>query len=199
MMIIVCFCSKDKKSQSVECMQVKIDVAELRLTELTAELLRMTNEVQLIKVLTTDFSLQMEQGCCLVWKLYLKYDMFLIYHFYWYRMKQRLPLLKIVHWRQLVRQLKKQKRIQEKSPLWQRFNILFDFCSRHLTSTVSSLLLTFIMKRYSVWKQMYTLTALRLYQIKVQELVGQLLTEKQKNDEHAFQMEQMRQQIAQHE
>lgn len=50
----------------MECMQVKIDVAELRLTELTAELLRMTNEVQLIKVLPTDFSLQMEKGCCLV-------------------------------------------------------------------------------------------------------------------------------------
>lgn len=46
---------------------------------------------------------------------------------------------------------------------------------------------------------MYTLTALRLYQSKVQELVGQFLTEKQKNDEHTFQMEQMRQQIAQHE
>lgn len=46
---------------------------------------------------------------------------------------------------------------------------------------------------------MYTLTALRLHQIKVQELVEQLLTEKQRNDEHTFQMEQMRQQIAQHE
>lgn len=46
---------------------------------------------------------------------------------------------------------------------------------------------------------MYSLTTLRLYQIKVQELVGQLLTEKQKNDEHTFQMEQMRKQIAQHE
>lgn len=73
--------------------------------------------------------------------------MFFIYYFYLYRMKQRLPLLKIVHWRQLVRQLKKQKRIQEKSLQWLRFNILFDFCSHHLTSTVSSLLLTFIMKR----------------------------------------------------
>lgn len=46
---------------------------------------------------------------------------------------------------------------------------------------------------------MYTVTTLRLYQIKVQELAGQLLTEKQKNDEHTFEMEQLRKQIAQHE
>lgn len=45
----------------MESMQVKIDVAEVRLTELTAELLRMTNEIQLVKVLPTDFSLQMEK------------------------------------------------------------------------------------------------------------------------------------------
>lgn len=44
-------CCQDKKSKCIESMKVKIDITEVRVEELTAELLRKTKEAQLFKVL----------------------------------------------------------------------------------------------------------------------------------------------------
>lgn len=44
-------CCQDKKSQCIESMKVKIDITEVRVEKLTAELLSKTKEAQLFKVL----------------------------------------------------------------------------------------------------------------------------------------------------
>lgn len=71
MIFFVCLNLKDEKCQSVEFMKVKIDVAEARLAELTAELLTMTEEAQFVKVLTTAAPIQIEKrklhNLCLIY------------------------------------------------------------------------------------------------------------------------------------
>lgn len=46
--------SKDIKSKSIESMKNKIDITEVRVEELTAELSRKTEEVQLFEVIQTN-------------------------------------------------------------------------------------------------------------------------------------------------
>lgn len=74
----------------MECMKVKIDVAEARVAELTAELLTMTEEAQSAKVLLTALSFQIEKkefhDLCLIGTI-----LFTCIFFLQYRLKQRLP------------------------------------------------------------------------------------------------------------
>lgn len=117
-------------------MKAKMDVAEAGLAELTAELLTMTEEVQFVKVLPTAASSQIETNrtihdLCLI-------DMTLFTCiFLQYRIKQRLPLLRTMHWRQLVKQLKKQSKNPEKSPQWQRFQFFNGNLQSHTNWFVS--------------------------------------------------------------
>lgn len=54
--------------------------------------------------------------------------------FPWYRKKQRMLLLKMIHWKRLLKLLKRKKNIYRRSPLWLRYLHVFNFVSHPLTS-----------------------------------------------------------------
>lgn len=71
---------------------------------------------------------------------------------------------------------------------------LFSFCTHYFLSTLSHCLVTFIKK-----KKYWVIFCIVFAQIQVKELKGELITEKEKNKENTFQMDQLRKAIVHHE